>query len=106
MVQAFKHPLFTSSLSDLTEWSTLRKAKELREQGLRFLDLVRPSPRDWLWHRKVKKAFDKQTFKLAAAKRKIKALEGALRLTTHHKRKKVQVDPNSKFASIAAVRAS
>jgi hypothetical protein len=87
-----------------TTWSTPRKARELREQGRLFLDSVRLSPRDRVWQRKVKKAFDEQAFELAVAKRKVEALEEALRLTKHARRKRVQVDSNSSFASITQVR--
>jgi len=57
-----------------------------------------------VWLRKVEKAFDEQTFELATAKRKVKALEDALRLTTNTKRKKVPLDPNRAFASIVEIR--
>jgi len=68
------------------------------------MDSVRPSPRNRVWQRKLEKAFNEQTFKLAKAERKFKALEEAFRLTTTTQRKKVQPDPNSSFASIVEVR--
>lgn len=57
-----------------------------------------------MWQRKVGKAFDEQIFELAQGKRKVKALEEALCLTTTTWRRKVQLDPNSSFALIVEVR--
>ena len=101
---AVKEPILDIDKGVKMVWKTFRKARELRDQGRQFLASVKPSPRDRVWQRKVEKAFDKQTFKLAQAERKVKALEEALRLTTTTRRRKVQLDPNSSFASIVEVR--
>ena len=101
---AVEDPILDTNEGIETVWKTPRKARELRDQGRQFLASVKPSPRDRVWQRKVEKAFDEQTFELAQAKRKFKALEEALRLTTTTRRRKVQLDPNSSFASIVEVR--
>ena len=103
-VQSVKDPILETDEGIETVWKTPRKARELREQGRQFMDSVRPSPRNRVWQRKVEKAFNKQTFELAKAEQKVKALEEALRLTTTTRRKKVQPDQNSSFASIVEVR--
>jgi len=54
--------------------------------------------------RKVEKAFNKHTFELVRVKRKVKALEDALTLTTNTKRRKVPLDLNHAFALVVEVR--
>jgi len=78
----------------------------LRDQARLFATGIKVTPRDRLFLRKVEKAFDEQSFELAAAKRTVESLERTLALTTASKKRRVHPDPNSSFSTISSVRAA
>ena len=53
--------------------------------------------------RKAGKTIDRKTFKLAACKRKIQVLEQEVERLRRTKRRKVEEDPNTLFASIKTI---
>lgn len=76
----------------------------LRNQVRLFVSGIKATLRDRLFLRKVEKAFDEQSFELAAAKRTVESLERTLALTTASKKRRVHPDPNSSFSTITSVR--
>jgi hypothetical protein len=83
-----------------TIWSTPRKSKDLREQ---FTQFNKDSPANQLSRplfRKVTKGFDEKDYQLTQALKRIQVLEGKIEGMRPQKRKKVELSPNSKFASI------
>ncbi|CCF44972.1 hypothetical protein CH063_14207 [Colletotrichum higginsianum] len=52
---------------------------------------------------KVKKGFNEKAYELATAQHKLELLQAQVTNTTVRKRKAVQLDPNTKFATISDV---
>jgi hypothetical protein len=105
-LRAFNNPILDSGSKAPTVWGTPKKSKDLREQGRRFLAGATLSPADRFFMRKVYKGFDELTFQLATAKQQLEAAQNSLELTRATKRRKVQLDPNERFAGIDEIRAS
>jgi len=78
----------------------------LKDQARLFVTGIKITLCDWLFLKKVEKAFNKQSFKLAVAKWTVESLERTLALTTASKKRRVYPDPNSSFSTISSVRAA
>ncbi|KAK1843654.1 transposase [Colletotrichum chrysophilum] len=90
--------------SSAVKWSTPRKVKDLGDQLHIFSQLEQSIATQRQLFRKVKKGFQEQSFALATAQQKIELLEAKVANTASRKRKAVELDPNTKFATIKEVR--
>ncbi|KAF4884514.1 hypothetical protein CGCF415_v015603, partial [Colletotrichum fructicola] len=81
-----------------------RKVKDLGDQLHIFSQLEQNIATQRQLFRKVKKGFQEQSFALATAQQKIELLEAKVANTASRKRKAVQLDPNTKFATIKEIR--
>lgn len=86
-----------------TTWTTPRKARDLTTQLTEFNNQLSPTPAQRNLFRKITKGFDEKDFQLATAHRRIQALETKVESMRPRKRKKVEISPNSKFATIEDV---
>lgn len=93
-----------ASASSAVKWSTPRKVKDLGDQLHIFSQLEQNIATQRQLFRKVKKGFQEQSFALATAQQKIELLEAKVANTASRKRKAVQLDPNTKFATIKEIR--
>ncbi|KAI1002383.1 hypothetical protein K3495_g5818 [Podosphaera aphanis] len=57
-----------------------------------------------LLFRQIQKRFEEKDYQIAAAQQKIGALESQVEAGRARKRRRVQTDPNSKFADIESIR--
>lgn len=81
-------------------WETPRTARALRDK-LRLFDRLDKDPHTKrLLFRKINKAFDKKNIDIAVKEHEIEVLRTRLDNIQARKRKKVQLSPNSKFATI------
>ncbi|OAQ61378.1 transposase [Purpureocillium lilacinum] len=85
-------------------WSTPRRPQDLKVQVLQFNQLDDDVPTKRLLFRKITKGFDEKDGLLAKAQLQIQALETQLAAVKPKKRKRVETNPNSRFADIEAVR--
>ncbi|KDN72148.1 putative transposase [Colletotrichum sublineola] len=86
------------------QWSTPRKRRELDDQLRLFTQLDQTIATQRQLFRMVKKGFQEQAFKLAAAEHQIQLLQARVDNSVARKRKAVQLDLNTKFATIKEVR--
>jgi 4-hydroxybenzoate polyprenyltransferase len=89
--------------SSSVNWSTPRKALDLRDQLDQYSRLDQPSSTQRLLFRKVQKGFQEKDYQLATLQRRVEALEQQVESIRPRKKKKVQISPNSKFADIEAI---
>jgi hypothetical protein len=89
--------------SSQVQWSTPRKARELRDQIQIFTKLDTDLSTNKLLFRKITKAFDEKDSLLATAERRVDHLERQLEVARPKKRKRVRTSPNSKFVDIDAI---
>lgn len=89
--------------TSIVSWSTPRKAVDLQGQLQLYSQLDQSTTTQRLLFRKVQKGFEEKDFQLATALRKVEALEAELDSGRARKRKRVQINPNSKFADIEAI---
>lgn len=102
-VRAFEKPILDCFGEKQEVWSTPRKAKEWSAQARKFITTIKATPAERLFLRKTGKALDEKTFELAACKRKIQALEQEVERLQRTKKRKVEEDPNTLFASIRTI---
>jgi len=102
-VRAFETPILDSCGEKPEVWLTPRKAKDWSEQARKFATTIKATSTDRLFLRKAGKALDEKAFELAACKRKIQALEQEVERLRRTKKKKVEEDPNTLFASIRTI---
>ncbi|CCF39895.1 transposase [Colletotrichum higginsianum] len=92
-----------ASASSAVVWSTPRKMKDLAGQLKLFTELDNDASTQRLLFMKVKKGFNEKAYELATAQHKLELLQAQVTNTTVRKRKAVQLDPNTKFATISDV---
>ncbi|KAK8120392.1 transposase [Apiospora kogelbergensis] len=81
-------------------WSTPRKSVEFKEQ-VRVANLLEENTvTQRQLFRKVRKAFDEKDVQVAALERQVEALQAQLETARPRKRRKVDLSPNSRFATI------
>ncbi|KAK8050066.1 transposase [Apiospora phragmitis] len=81
-------------------WSTPRKSVEFKEQ-VRLANLLEKNTAiQRQLFRKVRKAFDEKDVQVAILERQVEALQAQLEAARPRKRKKVDLSPNSRFATI------
>jgi len=90
---------------DELSW-TPRKPQQIRKRVNYLLTQFEATPSEKLMLRKMQKAIQENTFERALIKRKEEVLEAKMALLVGTKRKRVDPDPNSKFADIRAIRRS
>jgi 4-hydroxybenzoate polyprenyltransferase len=93
-----------ASASSAVAWSTPRKMKDLAGQLKLFTELDNDASTQRLLFRKVKKGFSEQAYQLATAQHKLELLQAQVTNAMARKRKAVQLDPNTKFATITDVK--
>ncbi|KAK6206190.1 transposase [Colletotrichum tabaci] len=92
-----------ASASSAVVWSTPRKMKDLAGQLKLFTELDNDASTQRLLFMKVKKGFSEQSYKLATAQQQLELLQAQITNTAVRKRRVVQLDPNTKFATISDV---
>ncbi|KAK6225250.1 transposase [Colletotrichum tabaci] len=92
-----------ASASSAVVWSTPRKMKDLAGQLKLFTELDNDASTQRLLFMKVKKGFSEQSYKLATAQQQLELLQAQITNTAVRKRRVVQLDPNTKFATILDV---
>lgn len=81
-------------------WSTPRKSVEFKEQ-VRVANLLEENTvTQRQLFRKVRKAFDEKDVQVAVLERQVEALQAQLETARPRKRRKVDLSPNSRFATI------
>ncbi|KAK8012204.1 hypothetical protein PG989_000464, partial [Apiospora arundinis] len=81
-------------------WSAPRKSVEFKEQ-VRVANLVEENTvTQRQLFRKVRKAFDEKDVQVAVLERQVEALQAQLKAARPRKRRKVDLSPNSRFATI------
>ncbi len=103
-LRTLRKPLLEDFRDEQITWSTPRKSKDYTDQVRKFSASDKVMPSDRLFLRKVGKAMDEKDFELAACKRRIEALEAEIDRIKRSKRRKVEIDPNTTFASITTIR--
>lgn len=83
---------------------TSRKKDELRGQLRLSSEGKYDKNTQRLLFRKIQKSFDEKDYQIAVAQQKIEALESQVEAGRARKRRRVQTDPNSKFADIESIR--
>ncbi|KAI1004150.1 hypothetical protein K3495_g4060 [Podosphaera aphanis] len=83
---------------------TPRKKDELRGQLRLSSEGKYDKNTQRLHFRKIQKSFEEKDYQIAAAQQKIEALESQVEAGRARKRRRVQTDPNSKFADIESIR--
>ncbi|KAK8118351.1 Short chain dehydrogenase asqE, partial [Apiospora kogelbergensis] len=97
--EAFYTPRNNTRGSDII-WSTPRKSVEFKEQvRLANLSEKHTTTQRQLF-RKVRKAFDEREVQMATIKRQVEVLQTQIEAVRPKKRKKVDLSPNSRFATI------
>jgi hypothetical protein len=96
-------PLATVANSQVV-WTTPKKSIEPRAQLDQFSQQSGPTRTQRLLFKKVNKAFDMMDHDKALLQAENQALHAQLEAIKPRKRKRVEVDPNMAFASIAAIR--
>ena len=97
--RAFYTPRDTIRGSDII-WSTPRKSVEFKEQ-VRLANLLEENTvTQRQLFRKVRKAFDRKDVQVAVLERQVEALQAQLEAARPRKRRKVDLSPNSRFATI------
>jgi 4-hydroxybenzoate polyprenyltransferase len=89
-----------ASATSVVDWSTPRRASELCDHLKLFTELSPDDNTRRLLFRKVKKAFGEQAYHLATSRHQVRVLEAKIERMRPRKKKTVQTDPNTKFASI------
>jgi hypothetical protein len=90
--------------SSFGEWWTPQKSEDAREQARQITGLeTTDSATARVLFRKVAKGLDEKDFVIAQQELRIKQLEAKVVQLEPRKRRKVQLSPNSKFASIGAI---
>jgi 4-hydroxybenzoate polyprenyltransferase len=87
------------------QWETPRKARDVRLQAdiiTRLGETDLPTRRQLF--KKLAKGWDEKDYALAQAELRIKQLEAKIEGSQPKKRRKVRVSPNSKFASVRAIK--
>ncbi|KAK6215523.1 transposase [Colletotrichum tabaci] len=77
--------------------------KDLAGQLKLFTELDNDASTQRLLFMKVKKGFSEQSYKLATAQQQLELLQAQVTNNAVRKRKTVQLDPNTKFATISDV---
>lgn len=103
LVRAQSAPPDSLSEASQVVWETPRTASQLRDE-LRLLDQLDRDPyTKRVLFRKLSKAFSEKASEVAAQQRELEVLRARLENFQTRKRKKVEMSPNSKFASIQDV---
>ncbi|KAK8121468.1 transposase [Apiospora kogelbergensis] len=90
-----------ASMAGIFVWSTPKKSIDLQRQLRGFHQLQQTDlPTQRQLFRKIQKGFDEKDYLLMDAELRIQALETKLDLAKPRKRKRVELSPNSKFATI------
>ena len=84
-------------------WSTPRKSIDLAQQLRLFQRQEGDSTTSRVLFQKVRKAYDEKVIESTLQKRKISALEATVESLRPFKKKAVQTDPNTKFATIIQI---
>ena len=90
-----------ASMAGIFVWSTPKKSIDLQRQLRGFHQLQQTDlPTQRQLFRKIQKGFDEKDYLIMDAELRIQALETKLDLSKPRKRKRVELSPNSKFATI------
>jgi hypothetical protein len=88
---------------DSSVWSTPKKSVDLALQLRAFQQTEGTSATSRVLFQKVRKAYDEKVIESTLQKRKIMALEATVESLRPFKKKAVQTDPNTKFATVVEI---